>query len=855
MIELSLSRQAKKHQNFCFKLAISASLTLLTLQSYADVLPTDGIVTTGSAVISQTGNDMTVTQSSNQAVIDWQTFSIGSNSSVTFNQPSTSAVALNHVLGSDVSVIQGALNANGQVFLINPNGVLFTPSAQVNVGGIVASALNISTDDFLSGHYRFNGGSSKAVINQGNITAANGGTIALIAAKISNTGNLNATGGNVLLGAGSKVTLDLNGAVKLIVEKAAVRALIEQGGAIQADGGTVLLTAKAAGNLVSTVINNTGVIEAKTLATGEKGQILLLGDFDNDRVIVNGTLDASAVNGDGGFIETSAANVSVANTVHVTAAAMNGKSGTWLIDPTDITISASSCTGTNCIAANTIASTLSGGTDVSIATAGTGSDVGNITINAPIAWSSNMLTLTAHNNININADLTATGTGALALEYGQGSADGSGSTYTIANGTKVYIPSASNFTWKKGSAAAITNLVFNNNLLRFGDGAQASIDTLGQLKQPFYYEDSVDRTGWFKLTYSNYPLDLEVGLGGDGTSSWNRNGELHNTNNDLASKISNQVLEISGYKEGFGSIVSSVTVDFDSGDSVKISNKYTLGQTASFVKTDTSITNVGSATVSNVRLWVGTRDDYIAQNDSPTKFKGNLTASGFTPITIEDTQAKALLITENDDGVTGAAVLFYSTSAGADSSIDDCCDFTNATELDPRTSPISIDQDDGSYALFIRMTDLAVGQSNSMTWYYAAGPVANINDIVSQVAASAGTVPYVPAPAVTLPPSSIQRDAAIGQVQSIAGHVFNPLHTVNNIFNPSDFSENTNQAFSVGDLAVVEIDANDVGSSENDNTSDDSSSEFSINDENERDKNGFMQVFVVDGGIKMPAQQ
>ena len=95
--------------------------------------------------------------------IDWQSFSIGKGNTVNFVQPSASAVALNRVLGSDVSVIQGALNANGQVFLINPNGVLFSPSAQVNVGSLVASTLSISNADFMAGNYRFEGSSSNAI--------------------------------------------------------------------------------------------------------------------------------------------------------------------------------------------------------------------------------------------------------------------------------------------------------------------------------------------------------------------------------------------------------------------------------------------------------------------------------------------------------------------------------------------------------------------------------------------------------------------------------------------------------------------------------------------------------------------
>ena len=105
-------------------------------------------------------------------------------------------------------------------------------------------------------------------------------------------------------------------------ENNAIDALIEQGGAIKADGGRVYLTAKAAGDLASTVINHTGITEAHTLSTGEKGEIVLLGDMQNDRIQVAGTLDASAPKGgDGGFIETSAAHVAIDSAVKVTTAA------------------------------------------------------------------------------------------------------------------------------------------------------------------------------------------------------------------------------------------------------------------------------------------------------------------------------------------------------------------------------------------------------------------------------------------------------------------------------------------------------------------------------------------------------
>ena len=376
-------------------------------------LPTGGQIVGGAASISQSGQVMTIHQSSAKLAADWQSFSIGAGNTVNFVQPSASSVALNRVLGSDVSVIQGALNANGQVFLINPNGVLFTPTAQVNVGGLIASTLSLSTADFMSGNYKFEGSSSNAIINQGRITAAGdgsaggkGGTIALIAAKITNTGTLTANQGHVLLGAGSKVTLDLGGPVKLQVEQGALDALIEQGGAIKADGGLVYLTAQAANLLVTTVINHTGITEAQTLATGEKGEVFLMGGLAKDRIMVGGTLDASAPKGgDGGFIETSAAKVAFADNVNITTDASKGQAGQWLIDPVDFTVAASggditgSALGTLLGSNNVLIMTQLGGLVPfgSTSKLGNSGTNGDIFINDSVNWSANRtLTLDAH---------------------------------------------------------------------------------------------------------------------------------------------------------------------------------------------------------------------------------------------------------------------------------------------------------------------------------------------------------------------------------------------------------------------------------------------------------------------------
>jgi len=410
-------------------LLAAGALALAGSAAMAGGLPTGGTVVGGQGNIATAGNAMTINQASSKLAIDWQSFSVGQGNSVNFVQPSASAIALNSVLGSDVSVIQGAINANGKVFLLNPNGVLFTPTAQVNVGGIVASTLAMSTSDFMAGNYKLTGSSSNAVVNQGNITAVDdgtqGGSIALIAAKIVNDGNLSATGGSVQMAAASDVTLDLGGPVKLTVNKGALNAQIDNGGAIQADGGTIYLTAMAVDALTSAVINNTGVIRAQTLATGEKGDIRLIADMATGTANVGGTLDASAPKGgNGGFIETSGSVVNTHSDVIIDAGATVGRGGDWLIDPYNYTIASAQAT--------TIANALNTGTSVTVSTqtasgiagytAPSGS--GDITVSSAITKNSGgnaALTLRADQNIIISAPITSTaGTLDLTLSAANG---------------------------------------------------------------------------------------------------------------------------------------------------------------------------------------------------------------------------------------------------------------------------------------------------------------------------------------------------------------------------------------------------------------------------------------------------
>ncbi|MCF8178220.1 MAG: filamentous hemagglutinin N-terminal domain-containing protein, partial [Sulfuritalea sp.] len=149
-------------------------------------LPTGGIVAAGQVAISSSGVRMDVNQSSSAAIVNWDSFNIGSQAHVNFNQPSASSVILNRVMGGDGSAIFGRMTANGNVFITNPSGILFAPGAQVDVGGLAASSLSISDTSFLAGKYQFEKvGAGGTVINQGTLNAANGGFIALVAPQVS----------------------------------------------------------------------------------------------------------------------------------------------------------------------------------------------------------------------------------------------------------------------------------------------------------------------------------------------------------------------------------------------------------------------------------------------------------------------------------------------------------------------------------------------------------------------------------------------------------------------------------------------------------------------------------------------
>ena len=450
-------------------------------------LPTGGKITSGKGSIYSSGNQMTVKQDTRKMIANWDTFNIGKSAGVAFKQPDADSVALNRIYDQNPSQILGSLSANGKVFLLNPSGIVFGKDAQINVGGLVASSLNMADSDFLAGKYNFfSDGQSGSILNQGNISVIPGGVVALIAPKVTNEGTITATSGDVLMAAGNQVSLDFNGdgLISYTINKGAINALAENKGLIQTDGGLVVMTAEAADSLTGAVVNNSGVIQAQTLQN-KHGRIVLLSDMASGTTIVGGKLDASApAGGDGGFIETSAKNVNINDDAVITTAAPKGNTGTWLIDPYDFTIASSGgdVTGaalTTALASNSVTiQTLSGSVSCTGMTCGSGNSSGNgdIFVNDNITWSKNTLTLNAYRNIEINNELFGSGTAKLALFYGQGvGASGNTATYTV--NAPINLPAGNNFSTKLGSDGTTVSYYVITSL--GADGSTTGTDLQG----------------------------------------------------------------------------------------------------------------------------------------------------------------------------------------------------------------------------------------------------------------------------------------------------------------------------------------------------------------------------------------
>lgn len=286
--------------------------------------------------------------------------------------------------------------------------------------------------------------------------------------------------------------------------------------------------------------------------------------------------------------------------------------------------------------------------------------------------------------------------------------------------------------------------MFDNGILRFGGNAdddcysgcdtpsapEHSINANGLPKQPFYW--SIESDKWFKLTFWTYPLNLAIGTGTNG-SNWSGA-----TVSDVGA-LDNLVIDTSGFVvtgpagtgvKGYGVMSATGTTTVD-GQLVEITNRSEFVSDGAYVKLTTSLKNLSASPMTNTTMWVGTQDDFVGSSDQPTKTKGNVVDGAFTPTGSPEETASALLIESGPEGV-----IFYSTTPGTNASIDSCCSFANAYNIDPTESPTVL-TGDGSYSMNVPVSDLAPGGSTSITWFYAAGATETLNEVISSVSAAA----------------------------------------------------------------------------------------------------------------------
>ena len=443
----------KKSSILPLKLFLVSLLSYGSLIENAFALPQGGNVTGGEASINQiNSNQLDINQVSDRAVIDWNSFNVSTPETINFIQPSNNSAILNRVTGDTRSNIAGSINANGQVMLVNPNGIIFTKTANINVGSLFATTLDITNTDFLNNNLNFFSVEGKApatVENYGNITVEEAGIATFVAPGVVNSGIITARLGKVILSSGERFTLDFYGDGLIAIELdpvtasqivtadgTPITALVSNSGEIYSDGGLINISAATASELINQTINMDGILFARSVRN-ENGHIILSGEGGD--ITVNGKIDASGSNiGEtggfieiiaedtlnvletafldgsgyegGGFVETSGSYINILGLADTSS--INGETGTWLIDPVNLTIggvddgitgdpdfNTTATDGSAFLSETTLEAALLN-SNVTVTTAGgTGGD-GDITLDATInSTSGNSLTLTARNFI------------------------------------------------------------------------------------------------------------------------------------------------------------------------------------------------------------------------------------------------------------------------------------------------------------------------------------------------------------------------------------------------------------------------------------------------------------------------
>ncbi|MCD6040161.1 MAG: hxuA 2, partial [Gammaproteobacteria bacterium] len=632
------------------KLMVFLATLILINSTYAN--PEGGVVAAGSATITAPAtNTVQINQSTDKAIINWQSFNISSQETTQFIQPNASSITLNRINPQQgASQILGKLQANGRIILVNQAGIFFGPGSHIDVAGIIASSSDITNANFLAGNYVFDQSSSLyngSIINQGTIISANHGLVALVGSAVSNEGLVQAHLGNVVLASGNKFTvgLDQTSLINFTVDEGitspgvdntgnALKDAVNNSGTIIADGGTILMTAKAAQNIVDRIINMTGVAQARSVYQ-KNGEIILAGDQEGT-TYVSGTLDASGLQtgetgglikvlgshifldspaivnvngdigggqiyiggsgltnplslqnakntfvaldthlsadtitqgnggkiiiwsnvptdpydsneihgstfvggffsakggingGDGGFIETSGGVIDIDHVQGMDLSAPLGNTGTWLIDPSNVTISSGGnsninfASGTYTPTTNTTSNinvaTLNGGSRLGsssitiLATQTPGGNAGTITVDAPISWSNaNSLTLTASSTVTLNSTITNTGTGSLTINANSGASPiifNTGSNVTTG-GSQTY----------NGTITVNAPITLQGSAITVGSTLNANANNLTLLADTMTFSGGANSiTGTGTLLLAPLTTNATIGLnGGAGT--------------------------------------------------------------------------------------------------------------------------------------------------------------------------------------------------------------------------------------------------------------------------------------------------------------------------------------------------
>jgi filamentous hemagglutinin family protein len=597
--------------------------------------PTGGAVVAGSATIGAAGPTLTINQSTQNAIINWQTFSIANGETTKFIVPNSSSATLNRVVGGNPSAIYGNLQSNGILYLVNTNGIVVGPSGQINTASFLASTLDVSNEQFLAGGAQDFSGSSGAAINNSGVIHASSGDVYLIADQVNNSGTISAKKGAVGLAAGSDVLFQPAGNDHLFVQATPAGTTRATG---VTNSGTIRAAAAelkaAGGNAYALAINNTGVIAATGYkkvngqvyltsdggsisnggtisakqANGNGGKIVLNGtakkSTTSGTVTNSGTLNASATvakgaggtitvknmsgttintasgqilaaggtGGAGGKIETSGKSLGIDGAVSA------GKGGSWLLDPTDVTIDTGSGVAPD-VNVNTLSNALNGGTSETVQANGS-TDSGNIDLNTTLTWTSTAtLTLEATGNINLNDPLSAT-TGTLNLTAGGTISDTaflSVSSFILTNGS-----------WVQNSSTLPSFNVGND--FEIQGGTFLRVAGGNGSNSPYLIEDVYGLEGIGSpsgnLLSDKFALLTQINAGN--TFSWNGNQGFM--------PIGNGSSVFAGTLDGQGFAISGLSIDMASANDIGLFGETVVGANITNVSLNVSITgnsNVG----------------------------------------------------------------------------------------------------------------------------------------------------------------------------------------------------------------------------------------------------------------------